>query len=55
MTIHASRAPETPRLRALVSGGVDEYLRMLRMLVWAVVPLGVTAPDGLRNRIWVLL
>jgi hypothetical protein len=43
MTIHASRAPETPRLRALVSGGVDEYLRMLRMLVWAVVPLGVTA------------
>jgi hypothetical protein len=43
MTIHASRAPDTPRLRALVSGGVDEYLRMLRMLVWAVVPLGVTA------------
>jgi hypothetical protein len=42
MTIHAARAPQTPGFGALVLGGVQEYARLLRMLLWAVVPLGVT-------------
>jgi hypothetical protein len=43
MTIHAARAPATPRMGALVVGGVQEYGRLLRMLAWAVVPLGIVA------------
>jgi hypothetical protein len=42
MTIHAARAQQTPGFAALVTGGVQEYARLLRMLLWAVVPLGVT-------------
>ncbi len=43
MTIHAARAPAAPGFGALFSGGVQEYPRLLRMLVWAVVPLGIVA------------
>lgn len=43
MTIHAARAPQVPGFGALVSGGVQEYTRLLRMLVWALVPMGVAA------------
>ncbi|PWF54560.1 hypothetical protein [Massilia glaciei] len=35
-----------PGLRALVGGGLHEYPRMLRMLLWAVVPLGMAALAG---------
>ncbi|KFI05538.1 hypothetical protein [Massilia sp. BSC265] len=38
--ITAARAPTPLGLAALVAGGVREYGRLLRMLVWAVVPLG---------------
>jgi hypothetical protein len=41
ITISAARAPQPLGLTALVAGGVQEYTRLLRMLVWAVVPLGV--------------
>jgi len=42
----AGRAHEPARLRQLFAGGVAEYARMLRMLVWAVVPLGVALAIG---------
>jgi hypothetical protein len=41
MTIHAARAPATPGFGALIIGGMQEYARLLRMLVWALVPLGI--------------
>jgi hypothetical protein len=41
MTIHAARAPARPGFGALIIGGMQEYARLLRMLVWAVVPLGI--------------
>ncbi|MCC2971984.1 hypothetical protein [Massilia sp. IC2-476] len=39
--ITAARAPAPPGFAALAAGGVHEYGRLLRMLLWAVVPLGV--------------
>lgn len=41
MSITAARSARAPGFRALVAGGVQEYPRLLRMLVWAVVPLGL--------------
>lgn len=41
--ITAARAPQTLGFAALVAGGVHEYGRLARMLVWAVVPLGLVA------------
>jgi hypothetical protein len=41
MTIAAARAPQQLGFAALLAGGVLEYGRLLRMLVWALVPLGV--------------
>jgi hypothetical protein len=43
MSITAARSARAPGFRALVAGGVQEYPRLLRMLVWAVVPLGLAA------------
>jgi hypothetical protein len=43
MTIHAARASEATGFGALVSGGLQEYPRLLRMLLWALVPMGVAA------------
>jgi hypothetical protein len=43
MTIHAARAPSRPGFGALIKGGVHEYGRLLRMLAWAIVPLGIVA------------
>jgi hypothetical protein len=43
MTIHAARAPARQGLGALIVGGVQEYARLLRMLAWAIVPLGIVA------------
>jgi hypothetical protein len=41
MSITAARSAQAPGFRALVAGGLREYPRLLRMLVWAVVPLGL--------------
>ncbi|MET0807679.1 MAG: hypothetical protein ABWX93_02855 [Pseudoxanthomonas sp.] len=46
MAATASRAPETLGMRALVAGGLSEYPRMFRMLVWSVVPLGIALAIG---------
>ncbi len=40
MALHAARAPERPGFGALLAGGCQEYLRMARMLVVALLPLG---------------
>lgn len=39
--ITAARAPQTLGFAALVAGGVHEYGRLARMLVWALLPLGL--------------
>jgi len=41
MTIVAARAPGRLGMSALLAGGAQEYARMLRTLLWAVVPLGI--------------
>ncbi|MES2320941.1 MAG: hypothetical protein V4633_01630 [Pseudomonadota bacterium] len=46
MAASAARAPETLGIKALTAGGLAEYPRMLRMLVWAVVPLGLAIAAG---------
>jgi hypothetical protein len=46
MAATAARFPGTPGFRALVSGALAEYPRMLRMLLWSVVPLGVAVALG---------
>lgn len=42
----AGRAQETARLRELFAGGVAEYPRMFRMLLWSIVPLGAALAAG---------
>ncbi|WP_342120520.1 hypothetical protein [Pseudoduganella sp. OTU4001] len=42
----AGRAQQPATIRELVTGGVAEYPRMFRMLVWAVVPMGVAIALG---------
>lgn len=44
--ITAARAPAPLGFAALAAGGVREYGRLARMLVWALVPLGVAAILG---------
>lgn len=44
--VTAGRAQQTATLRELVAGGVAEYPRMFRMLLWAVVPLGLALAIG---------
>lgn len=41
--ITAARAPAPLGFAALAGGGVREYGRLLRMLLWAIVPLGAAA------------
>lgn len=41
MTIAAVQAPQRLRFVPLLSAGAAHYGRLLRMLVWAVVPLGI--------------
>lgn len=45
-TITAARAPQPLSLARLVAGGVLEYGRLLRMLVWALVPLALAGTAG---------
>ena len=42
----AARAAEVPGFRALISGGLADYPRMFRMMLWSVVPLGIAAAIG---------
>jgi len=44
--VTAGRARETATLRELAVGGVAEYPRMARMLLWGVVPLGAAIALG---------
>jgi hypothetical protein len=46
MVIAAARAELTLGFHGLFAGGLREYPRMLRMLVWAVVPLGICIAIG---------
>lgn len=46
MVVSAARAEQTLGFAGLVGGGVREYPRMLRMLLWAIVPLGVALALG---------
>jgi hypothetical protein len=46
MVACAARADAPLRLRELVAGGIAQYPRMLGMLVWALVPLGVALGIG---------
>jgi hypothetical protein len=43
MTISAARAPQPPGFGALMAGAIQEYPRLLRMLLWAAIPLGIAA------------
>jgi hypothetical protein len=44
--VTAARSPEPARFGVLFAGGMAEYPRMFRMLLWAVVPLGLAAAIG---------
>ena len=46
MTIAAVRAPQRLGFIPLLSTGALEYGRLLRMLVWAVIPLGIAGAIG---------
>jgi hypothetical protein len=46
MTIAAARAPQRLGLRGLLGGGMLEYGRLLRMLLWSSVPLGLALVLG---------
>lgn len=47
MVVASIRAGHTLRLGALLRAGLGEYLRMLRMLAWSVLPLAVAVGLGL--------
>lgn len=44
--VSAARASATPGFRELMAGGLREYPRLLRMLIWAVLPVGSAAVLG---------
>ena len=46
MVIAAARAEQTLGFHALFAGGLREYPRMLRMLLWALVPLAICIGIG---------
>lgn len=46
MTLAAARAPQRLGFMPLLAAGAAEYARLLRMLVWGVVPLGIAAALG---------
>jgi hypothetical protein len=46
MVATAARATAAPGFRDLIAGGLREYPRMARMLVWAMLPLGVAVAIG---------
>lgn len=52
MVITSARAQTVPGFANLIQGGVREYGRHLRMLVWAVVPLGLAIALGSIGTHW---
>lgn len=46
MTVSAARAPQRLSLRGLLGAGMLAYGRLLRMLIWSSVPLGVAFALG---------
>ncbi len=52
MVITTARTQTTPGFGTLIQGGVREYGRLLRMLVWALVPLGVAIALGSIGTHW---
>jgi len=42
----AGRSQETARFRELFAGGMAEYPRMFRMLLWSIVPMGIALAIG---------
>jgi hypothetical protein len=46
MTIAAARAPQRLGIAGLAAGGMQEYPRLLRMMVWALLPLGIAGALG---------
>jgi len=46
MVVAASREPQRLGMGGLLAAGAQEYLRLARMLVWSVVPLGVAGLLG---------
>ncbi|MCC7681118.1 hypothetical protein [Janthinobacterium sp. FW305-128] len=46
LVVTAARAPAPPGFGALLTGAFSEYGRMLRMLLWSIVPLGVALAIG---------
>ena len=50
MAITAARADQVPGFRTLAAGALAEYPRMLRMLLWAAVPLGIAVALGASAR-----
>jgi hypothetical protein len=46
LVVTAARAPAPPGFGALLTGAISEYGRMLRMLLWSIVPLGVALAIG---------
>ena len=46
MAAAAARSSEVLGLRALMAAGLSDYLRMLRMLLWSAMPLGLAAAIG---------
>lgn len=52
MVITSARAQTVPGFAMLIQGGVREYGRLLRMLVWAVVPLGLAIALGSIGTQW---
>ena len=47
MVVASIRAGHTLRLGALLRAGLGEYLRMLRMLLWSLLPLGAAVALGM--------
>lgn len=44
--IAAAKAQESPTFGKLIHGGISDYGRLLRLLIWAVVPLGIACGAG---------
>jgi hypothetical protein len=52
MVITSARAPSVPGFGMLMQGGVREYGRLLRMMVWALFPLGLAVAIGSAGLHW---
>jgi len=46
MVVASAKPGRTLGFVGLIQGGVSEYGRMLRMLIWSIVPLGIAAAIG---------